>query len=181
MRKTQPITDVERLSELVKLAVDEARKLDPDAYFPNAAKWHEPMGESEGNGVRCHVCLGGAVIAGRGLADDFEDVTPGMVAAKESRGDMTRNDAIYNRLVALDSVRQGLYHSAARWFQPDPSIALDSRSATRSTAFSRHSTATFAVGTLSGCSSTTLSSALSRRCRRPASDVAAQHSGPGSR
>ena len=127
MTKTQPITHVERLSELVKLAVDDARKLDPDAYFPNAAKWHEPMGQGEGNGVRCHVCLGGAVIAGRGLADDFEDVTPGMVAAKESRGDMTRNDAIYNRLVALDSVRQGLYHSAARWFQPAPSIALDSR------------------------------------------------------
>ncbi|MCY4431132.1 MAG: hypothetical protein OXC11_12175 [Rhodospirillales bacterium] len=128
MRNTQSLTDVERLSELVKLAVDDARKLDRDAYWPDAGRWHEPKPKDRTyNEMVCHVCLGGAVIAGRGLADDYEDVTPGMVAAKGSRGDMARNDSIYNRLVALDSVRQGLYHSAARWMQEDTSIALDSR------------------------------------------------------
>ena len=125
MTKTQTFTDITKLSDLAQLAVEDARKLDRKTYWPDAGRWHEPRLKDEQ--VLYHVCLGGAVIAGHGLAKDDEDTTPGLVAQRLAKGVMTTDNAIYHRLVALDSVRQGLYHSAERAMHDNPSVALDSR------------------------------------------------------
>ena len=52
-------------SVLIRLAVDDARKLDRKVYKPSFRSWHEPVRTREKhNGQHCLVCFGGAVMAG---------------------------------------------------------------------------------------------------------------------
>lgn len=53
-----------RLSDLITLAVADARSLDRDAYRPDAASWHLTSTRTAGDAARCRVCLAGCVIAG---------------------------------------------------------------------------------------------------------------------
>ena len=48
-----------RLSDLIELAIKDARELDRSVYQPDASRWHEPTFRNRG----CRVCLGGSVIA----------------------------------------------------------------------------------------------------------------------
>ena len=61
----------DKLSDLIDLAVKDARSLDPETYQPYASFWHYP----HDNG-RCSVCLAGAVIAGTLNVDPELDRTP---------------------------------------------------------------------------------------------------------
>lgn len=63
----------DRLSELVRLAVADARRLDRRAYVPKSCEWHRPQPDG-----RCGVCLAGAVIAGTLADPDWTARNPGI-------------------------------------------------------------------------------------------------------
>ena len=100
----------EKLSDLIDLAIADARRLDQSRYAPTWHKWHQP---DPGDG-KCMVCLAGTVIAGTlGCTRDTHivittsDMTkPGstVIADKQWR----------NALWALDSAREGDWNSACR-------------------------------------------------------------------
>ena len=48
-----------KLSDLIGLAVADARTLDRETYIPECWSWHTPVRNN-----KCRVCLAGAVIAG---------------------------------------------------------------------------------------------------------------------
>ena len=47
-----------KLSELIRLAIADARSLDREKYAPNADVWHRPLPDG-----RCQVCVSGAAMA----------------------------------------------------------------------------------------------------------------------
>ena len=51
------------LSDLIALAISDARKLDREVYVPDFTEWHSPITDPEEEG-ECAICLAGAVIAG---------------------------------------------------------------------------------------------------------------------
>ena len=59
-----------RLSDLIEMAIQDARSLDRDIYEPNAREWHLPT-----NGI-CMVCLTGAMIAQTMGEDPETDTEP---------------------------------------------------------------------------------------------------------
>ena len=59
-----------RLSDLIEMAIQDARSLDRSAYEPNAREWHLPT-----NGI-CMVCLTGAMIAQTMGEDPETDTEP---------------------------------------------------------------------------------------------------------
>lgn len=85
----------EKLSDLIDLAIEDARSLNRTVYQPNYTVWH--MAEPE----YCNVCLAGAMLAGT-LGEPSD-----MTTAPEHYSDDWNN-----ALVALDSVRNGLYFEA---------------------------------------------------------------------
>ena len=108
----------ESLAALLRQAIRDARSLDRSVYWPAYDTWHEPDFEyhhlvdiergfwpvSDVPDSRCHVCLGGAIIAGT------LGVGPRQYAAPNG-GRMT---PLWNRaLSALDHIRRGRYIEAA--------------------------------------------------------------------
>lgn len=98
----------ERLSDLIELAIADARRLDHARYTPMWTSWHRPR-PLDG---KCMVCLAGAVIAGT-LGCETEtniDIATSDFAEPEST---TITDKRWRRaLWALDSAREGNWHAA---------------------------------------------------------------------
>ncbi len=99
-----------KLSNLIELAITDARKLDRARYTPMWMTWHRPR-RTDG---KCMVCLAGGVIAGTlGCPTDATiDIATGDSADPESE---TISDAAWSRaLWALDSARDGDWTAAFR-------------------------------------------------------------------
>ena len=113
----------EKLSDLITLAITDARRLDRDLYVPCATSWHETRTEETGD--TCAVCLAGCVIAGtlqapfNALAteeeDHEEDIEPEDINDHDwylaiSSLDHARagrwQDALHTRGTALDETTQ---------------------------------------------------------------------------
>ena len=97
------------MSGLLEAAIADARKLDPDIYFPYSELWH-----TTDNGT-CTICLAGSLIAGTLQTPPDKTMVPlsfpGDVPAK---------------LDALDSMRFGRWECAFHRFygeEPSPSIS----------------------------------------------------------
>ena len=86
-------------SELLQLAIDDARRLDRINYIPDSSSWHRPL---QKNPEICRVCLAGAVMAGT------LKVSPDRSAAP----DYVHEPGHYHALVALDVMRRGLWNEA---------------------------------------------------------------------
>ena len=92
-----PLPD--KLSELIELAVNDARKLDRNKYVPYFGEYHEVDLIAEPK--ICYICDAGAVIAGTLQADPHVHV---------AAYDYTPN--VGNKLKALDLARTGHYRQA---------------------------------------------------------------------
>ena len=115
-----------RLSDLVELAVNDARRLDRSVYEPRAAVWHTPDVEDP---TKCKVCLAGAVIAGT------------LHRLPSERFDFNQiSDAWAKALDVLDLVRDGSYDGA--WLdhvmRPGKDLTKTGRSIRQSIPDARH-------------------------------------------
>ena len=95
-----PLPD--KLSELIELAVKDARKLDRRTYRPDSTVFHVPFPDPDGH--MCSVCDAGAVIAGTLNIRTGINVAP-----------FSFNFPISNKLEALDRARRGGYGVALEW------------------------------------------------------------------
>ena len=105
-----------KLSDLIELAIADARKLDRTRYTPMWMTWHRPRNKDG----KCMVCLAGGVIAGTlGCPTDVTiDIATGESADPESE---TISDAAWSRaLWALDSARDGDWAAAFRGLHHRP-------------------------------------------------------------
>lgn len=93
----------ETLSQLIRLAVKDARRLEPEKYQPLYLVWHKPQDVAAG-WKQCKVCLAGALIARTLEAPRSAKVNP------ETPGYEPWRDA----LEALDWVRRGDYRRALK-------------------------------------------------------------------
>ena len=93
-------------SQLLRLAVAEARDIDRDIYSPDANKWHNPIRDRDGCFVKCEVCFAGAVLAGRFKID------PHVIAHPSDVVHVGVSYETYTALHALDNFRVGDYHLA---------------------------------------------------------------------
>ncbi len=92
-----------KLSDLIELAIADARKLDRNHYTPMWWTWHRPSNKDG----KCMVCLAGAVIAGtlRCATETSVDIATHGRNGPESA---TITDVAWRRaLWALDSAREG--------------------------------------------------------------------------
>ena len=97
-----------KLSDLIDLAIADARKLDRNRYIPMWSTWHAP-----GDGAdQCMICLAGSVIAGRlGCPMDASvEVTTSDMAEPKSTTIESRDWR--QALWALDCVREGDWFEA---------------------------------------------------------------------
>ena len=94
-----------KMSDLLELAITDARKLDLEKYIPASNCFHEPvrMSHEPDSEMKCQVCLAGAVMAGTLGADVGDELTP-----------RDYEDDTYRKLSALDSIRLGNWDSAGR-------------------------------------------------------------------
>ena len=100
----------EKLSDLIDLAVADARKLDQNRYSPTWYKWHQI---DPGDG-KCMICLAGAVIAGTlGYARQTHiDIATSDTAEPDST--IITDKRWRNALWALDSPREGDWNGGYR-------------------------------------------------------------------
>ena len=113
MNLTTPPPD--KLSDLLELAIADARRLDRARYTPMWMTWHRPRLQDG----KCMVCLAGGVIAATlGCADDAViEITSGESTEPESE---TISDPFWCRaLWALDSARDGDWLDAYRALHDD--------------------------------------------------------------
>ena len=95
-----PLPD--KLSELILVAVQDARKLDRQKHIPNSLYYHAPDKWSVAySRYACLVCDAGAVMAGTLQTDTTHDAVPGSFPL-----------SIETKLHALDLARQGSYVGA---------------------------------------------------------------------
>ena len=86
-----------KLSELIMVAVEDARKLDRKTYWPHFASYHVAHPKHGG----CAVCDAGAVMAGTLGLDPTTTAMP-----------VDFHDSVERKLLALDLARQGGYSAA---------------------------------------------------------------------
>ena len=101
---TEPIAVPEKLSDLIRLAIADGRKLyqeRAEEYLPDAYMFHEVGYDSQQGKQVCRVCLAGAVMAGTLHTDNRYSLIP-------SNFDKPWTKA----LCALDCVRRGQYYNA---------------------------------------------------------------------
>ncbi len=99
-----------KLSELLELAIADARRLDRTRYTPMWMTWHRPR-HTDG---KCMVCLAGSVIAGTLGCPTEASID---IATHENKDpeSTTITDAAWRRaLWALDSAREGDWLDAFR-------------------------------------------------------------------
>ncbi len=98
-----------KLSDLIELAIADARKLDRTRYTPMWMTWHRPRTDG-----KCMVCLAGSIVAGTlGCPTDVTiEIATSESADPESE---TISDEAWRRaLWALDSARDGDWTAAFR-------------------------------------------------------------------
>ena len=110
---TEPIAVPEKLSDLIRLAIADGRKLHQersDNYYPNHGVFHRFMSHREDDYFKeepfgvCHICLAGGVMAGT-LQVPFGTMSPRNMSPEW-----------YKALIALDYVRTGAYRMALNAF-----------------------------------------------------------------
>ena len=108
---SQAIPPPAKLSDLILLAIKDARALDRSIYWPDYGVWHEieVVANPVEPYVECHVCLAGAVIA-ETLGERPETTITGL--------SQVRSDWEF-ALDALDCVRRGRYESAFMYLHPN--------------------------------------------------------------
>ena len=94
------------LSELILVAVNDARKLDRKKYTPFSGVYHIRNSKKV-----CQICDAGAVIAGTLKGDHEEDIVPREFSS-----------TIRNKLIALDQARLGYYCLALKNIDITPDI-----------------------------------------------------------
>ena len=92
-----------RLSDLIELAVADARRLNRNTYSPEHSEWHLA---GSGPNETCQVCLAGCVIAG--TLEHGPETNIGVLQL----GDNIDDNAWYDALITLDHVRSGQWKSA---------------------------------------------------------------------
>lgn len=100
----------EKLSDLLDLAIADARKLDQDRYAPTWYKWHQL---DPGDG-KCMVCLAGAVIAGTLGCAPRTHIDIATSDTAEPGSTIIDDKRWRNALWAVDSARDGNWDSAYR-------------------------------------------------------------------
>ena len=117
MNDQSKLPDVpETLSELIRTAITEARRLDTAIYEPNHAFWHASCPAA------CFVCDAGAVIAGI-LIPASDDLTPTSTVYPDHLPRQWEH-----ALLALDFARSGSLHEALASFAQahEPGAPFDS-------------------------------------------------------
>ena len=103
--KRQEFVQIDRPSQLIRVAVEDARKLDRGTYHPHAHLFHSPSFErafdKKSTFVECNVCLAGAVIAKTLRTRRWTNKGPSAYSWE-----------IYDRLKAIDDLRTGDLYSA---------------------------------------------------------------------
>ena len=84
------------LYELLAAAINDARQLDPQSYYPSSMRWHYSP-----TGGHCEVCLAGSLIARTYRSSRSLDILPSMFSF-----------AIYRKLCAIDNMRRGKWLNA---------------------------------------------------------------------
>ena len=100
----------DKLSDLIELAIRDARKLDRRVYYPNAGHWHHPS-YSEDDSLSCKICFAGAVIAGTLGAPVMVNVAPSVPWWFPGWSPTQDN---WRKLKALELVRAGALVKALR-------------------------------------------------------------------
>ena len=98
-----------KLSDLIRLAVSDGRKLDRKVFYPHSVTWFRMETGPEGGRDLCHVCLAGAVLAGtlqQPPRKDWEYLSDGPIVP------WMKMDHWGFALRALDFVREGAYPEA---------------------------------------------------------------------
>ncbi len=109
-----------KLSELIDLAIADARRIDRGDYLPLASAWHDPV-----PGHRCMICLAGAVIAGTLGCPKDTQVEIGW-AASETPGTTTITEGPWqDALFALNDARAGNWPEALRTLGQTPADEAD--------------------------------------------------------
>ena len=84
------------LHKLLAAAINDARPLDPQSYYPSSMRWH--YSPTRGH---CEVCLAGSLIARTYRSSPRNDITPAMFSHN-----------IRRKLYAVDDMRNGRWPSA---------------------------------------------------------------------
>ena len=105
----------DKLSKLIRLAISDARRLDPAIYEPDHGVWHTPLPAA------CFVCDAGAVIAGT-LIPSTEKHSPNCFLAPNCFPEPWAR-----ALRAIDAARSGSIHEALAYLviAHDPAAAFD--------------------------------------------------------
>ena len=93
----------EKLSQLIRIAIEDGRGLNREEYEPDSSLYHMPLIGKAGDNQICYVCLGGAVMVETLNVDPSDSIWPSNLPARW-------HDAI----LALDRVRVGDYMEAVR-------------------------------------------------------------------
>ena len=102
----------EKLSDLIRLAVRDARGLDRTLYRPASFVWHDPDTDIE-LGLQCRVCLAGAVIAGTLNVAPEDEASPTLIRLRHGWVPGLASESRWpEALLALDRVREGVYIGA---------------------------------------------------------------------
>ena len=93
----------EKLSDLIELAIRDARALNRETYVPNHCVWHSPAPNNQ-----CKVCLAGAVIAQTLERRPEAKVTAASAESALNDGsEPVESTAWRNALHAIDDAREG--------------------------------------------------------------------------
>ena len=103
----------ERLSDLITLAIADARNLDRTRYLPLAEAWHRGYPETPGvPPCSCNVCLAGCMIAGALEASCADDVRVCNPTGDRTRAITIEDPDWHYALYSVDGARQGLWLGA---------------------------------------------------------------------
>lgn len=91
----------EKLSDLIALAIADARRLDRTLYRPFSEVWHESQDSI------CHICLAGCVIAATLEAPQIEVAIRDLSETDEDRPAQIASEEWRQALEALDHARRG--------------------------------------------------------------------------
>ena len=97
-----------KLSDLLEVAIRDARELSEEVYTPRFWTWHKPLqAEDDSETDKCMICLAGAVIA-RTLKCSPNANVEATLAGNEQAGAIPINDRRWLKAIyALDAAREG--------------------------------------------------------------------------
>ncbi|MCY4587128.1 MAG: hypothetical protein OXB98_13920 [Bryobacterales bacterium] len=96
------------MSGLLEAAIADARKLDPETYYPDSYRWHSAEKDA------CAVCLAGSLIAGTLQTSPDKTVFPNSFS-----------DGVSSKLDSLDCMRLGAWKLAYhKFYGHEPSFAV---------------------------------------------------------